>query len=66
MTLITFKDNDKGYLLDVDAEYLKNLRDLHTKSPLLPERVKIHKCNKLVCNLYNKKDYVVHIRSLKH
>ena len=32
--------------------------------PSLPERIKINKFNKLVCNLYEKK-YVVHIRSLK-
>ena len=27
--------------------------------------MKINKCNKLACNLYNKKNYVVHIRTLK-
>ena len=27
--------------------------------------MKINKCSKLVCNLYNKNNYVVHIRSLK-
>ena len=27
--------------------------------------MKIDKCNKLVCNLYDKKNYVVHITSLK-
>ena len=27
--------------------------------------MKIDKCSKLVCNLYDKKIYVVHIRSLK-
>ena len=27
--------------------------------------MKINKCNKLVCNLYDKANYVVHIRSLK-
>ena len=27
--------------------------------------MKIKKCNKLVCNLYDKKEHVVHIRSLK-
>ena len=31
----------------------------------LPKRMKIDKCKKLVCNLRNKKKYVVHIRSLK-
>ena len=33
--------------------------------PFLPERMKVNKCKKLVCNLYDKKDYVDHIRSLK-
>ena len=31
----------------------------------MPERMKINKCSKLVCNLYDKTHYVVHIRSLK-
>ena len=59
------EDNDKGYILEVDVEYLKNLRDLHSDLPFLSERVKIDKCSKLVCNLYDKKSYVVHIRSIK-
>ena len=44
---------------------LKNLHDLHIDLPFLPERMKIDKCNKLVCNLYDKNNYVVYIRSLK-
>ena len=59
------KDSDKGYILEVDVKYPKNLHDLHNDLPFLPKRVKIDKCNKLVCNLYDKKNYVVHIRSLK-
>ena len=51
--------------LEVDVEYPKNLHDLHSHLPFLPERMKIGKCEGLVCNLYNKKDYVVHLRSLK-
>ena len=27
--------------------------------------MKINKCNKLVCNIYDKKNYVTHIRNLK-
>ena len=27
--------------------------------------MKIEKCNTFVCNLYDKKEYVVHIRALK-
>ena len=46
-------------------EYPKNLHYLHSDSPFSPERLKIEKCNKLLCNVYNKKIYVVHIRILK-
>ena len=59
------KNSDKGYILEVDIEYPKNLHDLHNDLPFLPERMKIKKCNKLVCNLYDKNNYVVHIRALK-
>ena len=47
--------SDKGYILEVDVEYPKNLHDLHSDLPFLPEGMKIDKCNKLVCNLYYKK-----------
>ena len=38
---------------------------MHEGLPFLPERIKIDKCKKLVCNLYYKENYVVHIRPLK-
>ena len=59
------KDSDKGYILEVEVEYPKSLHDLHSDLPFLPERMNIDKCNKLVCNLYDKESYVVHIRSIK-
>ena len=59
------ENSDKGYILEVDVEYLRNLHDLHSDLLFLPERMKIDKCNKLVCNLHDKKSYVAHIRSLK-
>ena len=59
------EDSDKGYIIEVDVEYPKNLNYLHSDLPFLPERMKIDKCRKLVCNLYDKNNYVVHIRSLK-
>ena len=48
-------DSDKGYILEVDIEYPKNLHDLHSDLPFLPEKMKIDKRSKLVCNLYDKK-----------
>ena len=59
------EDSDKGYILEVDVKYLKKLHDLHSDLPFSPERMKIDKCKTLVWNLYNKKKYVVHIRSLR-
>ena len=56
------KNSDQGHILDVDVEYPENLHDLHSDLPFLPERMKIGKCKKLVCSLYDKKSYVVHIR----
>ena len=49
------KDSDKGYILEVDVKYPKSLHDLHSDLSFLPERTKIDKCKKLVCNLYDKK-----------
>ena len=49
------KDSDKGYILEVDFKYPKNLHGLHEDLPFLPERMKIGKCKKLVWNLYDKK-----------
>ena len=61
-----YNGNDKkGYIFEVDVEYPKKLHELHSDLPFLPERMEINKCNKLVCNLYDKKKYVVHINSLK-
>ena len=57
--------NDKGYILEVDVRYPKRLHELHSDLPFLPERMKIDKCKKLVCNLSNKEKYVTHINSLK-
>ena len=59
------ENNDKGYILEVDVKYPKILHDLHSDLPFLPKGMKIDKCKKLVCNLRNKKKYVVHIKSLK-
>ena len=57
------EESDEGYILEVDAEYPKNLHDLHSDLPFLPVRMKINKCIKLVCNLYDKKSFKTSIKS---
>ena len=59
------ENSDKGYILEVYIKYQRKLHDLHSDLPFLRKRIKIDKCKKLVCNLRNKKKYVVHIKSLK-
>ena len=49
------ENNDKEYILEVDLKHPKNLHDLHSDLPFLPERMKIDQSKKLVCNLYDKK-----------
>ena len=54
------EERDIGYLFVVDVEYPKNLHMLHSDLPFLPERMKIIKCTKLVCNLNDKENYPYH------
>ena len=51
--------------LEVDLEYPEHLHDLHNDYPLAPERVKIGNVEKLIPNLNNKTNYVVHYKKLK-
>ena len=59
------ENSNKGYFLEVYVEYPENLFNLHSDLWFLPERDKIIKCNKLICNIHDKENYVVHIRALK-
>ena len=54
-----------GYLFAVDEKKKKNLHMLHSDLPVLPERMKINKCEKLVYNLKDKENYPIHIFALK-
>ena len=58
-------NSDKGYILEADVEYPKSFHALHSDLPFFPERMKISKCTKLVCNVQDKKNYVVHMKALK-
>ena len=58
------EDSDKGYIFEIDAEYPKTLRSLHSDHTLLAERMKLKNATSLLV-IYMTKNYVVHIRSLK-
>ena len=59
------ENSERGYILGVDVEYLKNLHKLHSDLPFLPKRMEINKCTKLCCTVQNKKNYAIHILALK-
>ena len=59
------ENNYKGYTVEVDVEYPKNLFNFHCNLPFLLERKKIEKCKKLACNIHDKENYVVHKKALK-
>ena len=49
----------------MDVNYPNELQNLHSDLPSLPERMVINNTKKLVCNLHDKKNYVVDINVLK-
>ena len=55
----------KEHFFEVDTEYPKKLHELHNDLPFLPERNNIEKVEKLVANLHDKNEYVIHKRNLK-
>ena len=66
----------KGYLLEANVKYPRELHDSHNDLPFMCECMKIkggivcprthsaHGVKKLILNLYDKKRYVIHIRAL--
>ena len=59
------EESDEGYFLEVDIQYPEKLHELHNDVPFLPERKKIKKVKKLVTNLYDKNECLIHVRKLK-
>ena len=61
------KNNWKNYscILEVDLEYPKSLHDLHNDYPLVPEQIVVNQVKKLIPNLGDKKNYVIHYENLK-
>ena len=58
------EENDKGYFLEVDVQYLKKLHELNNVLRLLPQIIRIEKVEKIVANLHHKVEYVIRIRIL--
>ena len=56
------EESDKDCFLEVNAQCLEKLHELHNDLPFLSERMKIEKIEKLVANLHDKTEYVIHIR----
>ena len=55
---------DKRYILEVDVSYPRELDDSQKDLPFMCERMEINNVEKLIPNLYDKKNYVIHIRAL--
>ena len=58
-------NSDKGYIFEATIIYPEKLHDKHKDLPFLPDKQIINKCQKLICSIYDKEKYVVHIRALK-
>ena len=58
------KEAGRGYLLEVDISYSKDLHNLHNDLPFMCKKTKINGVQKLVPNLYEKKKYVIYIMAL--
>ena len=59
------EESGEGYFLEIDVHYLEKLLQLHNDLPFSPERMKVEKFEKLVANLHDKTEYVIHIKNLK-
>ena len=59
------EEGDEGYFFEVDVQYLEKLHELHKDLLFLLGRMKIKKVEKLVANLHEKTEYVIHITILK-
>ena len=56
--------SNERYFLETDIQYPEKLHELHNDL-FLPERIKFENVEKLVTNLHDKTEYVIHRRSLK-
>ena len=59
------EESDEEDFLRFDIQYLKKLHKIHNDLPFLPERMTTEKIQKLVANLHDKTENVIHIRNSK-
>ena len=59
------KNSNTGYFLEVDVEYPKDLSNSHKDLPFQPERQKIEKVEKLVCDTNGKEKKCHSLRAFK-
>ena len=55
-----YEESAEGYFLGVDVYYPEKLYEFHNYLSFLLERMKLGKVKKLVANLYDKTEYVIH------
>ena len=60
------KESDKGDFLEVDVLYLEKLHKLYNDLSFLLERMKIEKVVKLVTNLHDRIECVLHLRNVNN
>ncbi|XP_057310023.1 uncharacterized protein LOC130648021 [Hydractinia symbiolongicarpus] len=63
-SMLAEENGEKGYILEVDVRYPKELHDTHNDLPFMPERMEINGVEKLTPCLSDRKNYVIHIRAL--
>ena len=54
------EDYDEGYFLELDFQCPENYMNLHSNFSFILERMKIEKVEKIIVNLHDKKEYVIH------
>ena len=61
----------KKVMKDISLKLISNTQKIYItftmiyNLPFLPERIKMQKVKKLVANLHDKTEYIIHIRNLK-
>ena len=58
------EESNEEYSLENDVQYPEKLHEFHNDLSFLPGRIKIQKVEKLVINLPDKTEYVIHIRNM--